>query len=123
MQARELNNGRFAMIAVLSYILQESIMHQPLITLPWNQILFEPAFEIPAVQAWLDGQFAGAITGKGVIEQDILDGEVIKEVKVIIDGIGIVGENIDGGASSPNTSIDIAKDAAGIIEEGMRDVL
>jgi light-harvesting complex I chlorophyll a/b binding protein 1 len=59
MQARELNNGRFAMIAVLSYILQEGITHQPLILLPWNQVLFEPAFEIPAVQAWLDGQFAG----------------------------------------------------------------
>jgi len=116
MQARELNNGRFAMIAVLSYILQESIMHQPLITLPWNQILFEPAFEIPAVQAWLDGQFAGAITGKGVIEQYIVDGEVIKEVKVVIDGIGIGGDNIDIGVSSPNTSIDIVNDAAGIIE-------
>lgn len=60
MQARELNNGRMAMIAVLSYILQEGISHEPLITLPWNQILFEPAFEIPEVQAWLDGQFAGA---------------------------------------------------------------
>lgn len=69
MQARELNNGRFAMIAVLSYILQEGITHQPLILLPWNQVLFEPAFEIPAVQAWLDGQFAGttAVTDTGMI--------------------------------------------------------
>ncbi|GFH51772.1 hypothetical protein CTEN210_08249 [Chaetoceros tenuissimus] len=66
MQARELNNGRMAMIAVLSYILQEGISHEPLISLPWNQILFEPAFEIPEVQAWLDGQFAGA--SKGVDE-------------------------------------------------------
>ena len=71
MQARELNNGRMAMIAVLSYILQEGIMHQPLITLPWNQVLFEPAFEIPAVQAWLDGQFAGASKGvdQGISEE------------------------------------------------------
>ena len=70
MQARELNNGRFAMIAVLSYILQEGISHQPLISLPWNQILFEPAFEIPAVQAWLDGQFAGASNADaGIIDE------------------------------------------------------
>jgi hypothetical protein len=71
MQARELNNGRMAMIAVLSYILQEAIFHQPLISLPWNQFLFEPAFEIPAVQAWLDVQFAGASKGvdKVVIEE------------------------------------------------------
>ena len=59
MQERELNNGRMAMIAVLSYILQEAIMHEPVINLPWNQVLFEPAFEIPEVQAWLDMQFAG----------------------------------------------------------------
>mmetsp|Transcript_14106 Transcript_14106/g.21148 ORF Transcript_14106/g.21148 Transcript_14106/m.21148 type:complete len:473 (-) Transcript_14106:2-1420(-) len=71
MQARELNNGRMAMIAVLSYILQEGITHQPLITLPWNQVLFEPAFEIPAVQAWLDGQFAGAskTVDQGITEE------------------------------------------------------
>lgn len=71
MQARELNNGRMAMIAVLSYILQEGFFHQPLITLPWNQVLFEPAFEIPAVQAWLDGQFAGASKGvdQGISEE------------------------------------------------------
>ncbi len=70
MQARELNNGRFAMIAVLSYILQEGITHQPLILLPWNQVLFEPAFEIPAVQAWLDGQFSGAtVTDTGIIDE------------------------------------------------------
>lgn len=78
MQARELNNGRMAMIAVLSYILQEVICHQPLISLPWNQFLFEPAFEIPAVQAWLDEQFAGASKGvdKGVVQEfwrEVLD--------------------------------------------------
>ena len=76
MQGRELNNGRLGMIAVLSFILQEGISHQPLITLPWNQILFEPAFEIPAVQAYLDKLFAG--TGKGV-EQGIIE-EIWKEL-------------------------------------------
>ena len=71
MQERELNNGRMAMIAVLSFILQEGITHQPLISLPWNQVLFEPAFEIPAVQAWLDSQFAGASPNvdEGIIKE------------------------------------------------------
>ena len=60
MQQRELNNGRMAMLAVLSYIIQEGLFHHPLIDLPWNQILFEPAYEIPSVQAWLDSKFGGA---------------------------------------------------------------
>ena len=60
MQQRELNNGRMAMIAVLSYIIQEGLFHHPLIDLPWNQVLFEPAYEIPTVQAWLDSKFGGA---------------------------------------------------------------
>jgi len=59
MQRRELNNGRWAMVAVFFYVVQEAVTHQPLIGLPWNQVLFEPAFEIPAVQAWLDERFAG----------------------------------------------------------------
>lgn len=59
MQERELNNGRMAMIAVLSYIIQEVITHEPVVNLPWNQYLFEPFFEVPEIQAWLDGQFAG----------------------------------------------------------------
>lgn len=69
MQLRELNNGRMAMIAVLSYILQEGILHRPVIDLPWNQVLFEPAFEIPVVQAWLDSQFGGAT-------RDVFDSDV-----------------------------------------------
>eukprot|EP00553_Chaetoceros_curvisetus_P000073 CAMPEP_0204624048 /NCGR_PEP_ID=MMETSP0717-20131115/9807_1 /ASSEMBLY_ACC=CAM_ASM_000666 /TAXON_ID=230516 /ORGANISM="Chaetoceros curvisetus" /LENGTH=190 /DNA_ID=CAMNT_0051639319 /DNA_START=171 /DNA_END=743 /DNA_ORIENTATION=+ len=109
MQARELNNGRFAMVAVLSYILQEGITHQPLITLPWNQVLFEPAFEIPAVQAWLDAQFSGAITGKGVmlIEQErVLEGGEVVKMIIIEDpstaasataevGLGVVTDSVD----------------------------
>jgi light-harvesting complex I chlorophyll a/b binding protein 1 len=76
MQERELNNGRFAMVAVLSYIIQEAVTHQPVINLPWNQVLFEPAFEIPAVQAWLDGQFAGgSINSIGVDNFDVSIGE------------------------------------------------
>lgn len=88
MQARELNNGRMAMFAVLSYILQEGIFHQPLITLPWNQVLFEPAFEIPAVQAWLDGQFAGASKGveQGISQEiwrELLDASTTSDTNVV----------------------------------------
>lgn len=62
MQERELNNGRFAMVAVTFFILEEAIFHKPLISLPFNQFLFEPAFTIPAVQQWLDHQFQGPST-------------------------------------------------------------
>ena len=62
MQERELNNGRFAMVAVALYILEEAIFHKSIISLPFNQILFEPAFQIPAVQEWLDRQFQGPST-------------------------------------------------------------
>ena len=58
-QARELFFGRITMIAVLSYVLQESLTHNPLITLPWNVALFEPAYEIPTIQSWLDANFGG----------------------------------------------------------------
>lgn len=57
MQQRELNNGRMAMVAVAAYILEEAISHRPLVSLPFNEFLFEPAYEIPVVQAWLDQQF------------------------------------------------------------------
>mmetsp|Transcript_126 Transcript_126/g.176 ORF Transcript_126/g.176 Transcript_126/m.176 type:complete len:99 (-) Transcript_126:67-363(-) len=59
------------MVAVFSYILQEAITHQPVISLPWNELLFEPAFEIPEVQAWLDGQFGGvSVNSVGVDNSD-----------------------------------------------------
>jgi hypothetical protein len=61
-QARELFLGRMAMVAFLSYVLQEAITHSPLITLPWNTILFEPVYEIPSIQLWLDTNFGGIET-------------------------------------------------------------
>ena len=75
MQEREIGNGRFAMIAVLMYILQEGVTHEPVINLPWNQILFEPAFEIPAVQEWLDTQFSGT-----TVEEVSQRAEILKEM-------------------------------------------
>ncbi len=103
------------MVAVLSYILQEGITHQPLITLPWNQVLFEPAFEIPAVQAWLDAQFSGAITGKGVmlIEQErVLEGGEVVKMIIIEDPSTAASPAADGvlGVGDDLLDMDAVKD-------------
>jgi len=58
MQERELFNGRFAMIAVAFYIFEEATTHKPLITIPGNELLFEPAYLIPYIQQFLDSIFA-----------------------------------------------------------------
>jgi len=89
MQLRELNNGRWAMVAVFFYVVQETMTHQPLITLPWNEVLFEPAYVIPAVQAWLDERFAG-YTLEVV---DIKEMEVLPMVDYTIDGGAIGGSD------------------------------
>jgi hypothetical protein len=57
MQERELMNGRMAMIAVSFYALQEALMHKPFIELPWNQLFFEPAYQVPFIRQWLDDTF------------------------------------------------------------------
>lgn len=57
MQERELMNGRIAMVAVALYALQEAITHRPLIELQWNQMFFEPVYQIPAIRQWLDHAF------------------------------------------------------------------
>ena len=47
------------MMAILLFVLQEAFYHQPLIHIGfWNPLFFTPAFELPAVQHWLDDQFA-----------------------------------------------------------------
>mmetsp|Transcript_20446 Transcript_20446/g.25163 ORF Transcript_20446/g.25163 Transcript_20446/m.25163 type:complete len:518 (-) Transcript_20446:191-1744(-) len=84
MQERELNNGRIAMMTVLMYFIQEAVTYQPLISLPWNQILFEPAFEIPEVQAWLDSQFAGTIVDRIDSESIDVPSEYIETWKEIL---------------------------------------
>ena len=57
MQEREILNGRAAMIAVAAYIFEETMTHKPIIQLPTNALLFEPAYQIPFIQEWLDMQF------------------------------------------------------------------
>ena len=61
MQEREIYNGRAAMIAVAAYIFEEGMTHTPVISLAANDLLFEPFFLVPFMQAWLDNQF-GAVT-------------------------------------------------------------
>jgi len=57
MQERELFNGRMAMLAVAAYFWEELATHRPLISIPGNELLFEPAYEIPFIQSWLDSLF------------------------------------------------------------------
>ena len=61
MQEREILNGRASMIAVAAFIFEEGMTHKPVISLPANDLLFEPFFLVPFVQAWLDSQF-GAVS-------------------------------------------------------------
>lgn len=58
MQERELFNGRAAMLAVLVFIWEEAVTHQPVIDVAGNELLFEPAYQIPFIQTWLDAQFS-----------------------------------------------------------------
>lgn len=57
MQEREILNGRAAMIAVAAFTFEEAMTHRPIIALEGNELLFEPAYQIPVIQAWLDQQF------------------------------------------------------------------
>mmetsp|Transcript_41867 Transcript_41867/g.75436 ORF Transcript_41867/g.75436 Transcript_41867/m.75436 type:complete len:456 (+) Transcript_41867:93-1460(+) len=54
MQEREILNGRAAMIAVAAFIFEEAMTHKPIVSLPTNMLLFEPAYQIPFIQEWLD---------------------------------------------------------------------
>lgn len=58
MQERELFNGRVAMLAFLAFVWEEGIAHLPLIEIGENDLLLEPAYEIPFIQQWLDSQFS-----------------------------------------------------------------
>ncbi|KAL7536811.1 hypothetical protein ACHAXR_007407 [Thalassiosira sp. AJA248-18] len=58
MQEREILNGRAAMIAVAAYIFEEAMTHKPIVALPTNALLFEPAYQVPWIQEWLDIQFS-----------------------------------------------------------------
>lgn len=56
MQAKEINNGRLAMVAVLVYVIEEFITKQPIVQLtPW---LFRPIIFDKGVQQIFDAGFA-----------------------------------------------------------------
>jgi hypothetical protein len=57
MQEREILNGRAAMIAVAAFTFEEAMTHRPVITIGRNDLLFEPVYQIPFIQAYLDQQF------------------------------------------------------------------
>ena len=50
MQERELFNGRVAMLAFATYIWEEAVTHKLLIKVEGNELLFEPAYQIPIIQ-------------------------------------------------------------------------
>ena len=58
MQERELFNGRFAMLAIAIFILEEVSTGQPLVSIEGNELLFEPAYQVPFIQEWLDGRYS-----------------------------------------------------------------
>eukprot|EP00978_Attheya_sp_CCMP212_P001226 scaffold2553_cov32-Attheya_sp.AAC.5 len=86
MQERELINGRVAMVAVGAFIFEEAASHRPIVSIHGNQLLFTPAYQIPAIQAWLDNQFQAQYTGEedfvGVI-QDIINQQDIFPLKIL----------------------------------------
>lgn len=47
------------MIAIAAYIWEEGITHEALIHLASNDLLFQPAYQVPFIQQWLDQQFYG----------------------------------------------------------------
>lgn len=61
MQERELFNGRASMLAFASFTWEELMSHKPLIEIEGNVILFEPLYQVPYIQSWLDAQFAGTV--------------------------------------------------------------
>lgn len=58
MQERELFNGRAAMLAVIFFTFEEATSRKPLIEIEGNALLFQPIYQIPFIQQWLDAQFS-----------------------------------------------------------------
>lgn len=61
MQERELFNGRAAMLAIGAYLIEEFIAGKAIIDIPSNALLFEPIYQIPFIQRWLDIQFSDTV--------------------------------------------------------------
>ena len=57
MQERELFNGRVAMLAIAAFLWEEGLSHKALVDIPGNELLLEPAYQVPFIQQWLDERF------------------------------------------------------------------
>jgi len=58
MQAKEINNGRLAMVAVAAYVVQEAVTGLPITYT--SSALFTPIFLNPAFRAFMDGAFSSS---------------------------------------------------------------
>jgi Chlorophyll A-B binding protein len=58
MQERELLNGRAAMLAVAAFVWEELVTGRPVIEIESNALLFQPLYQVPIVQTFLDAQFS-----------------------------------------------------------------
>lgn len=55
MQEKELNNGRLAMVAITTYVIEEFLGKAPVIAL--NPFFFKPIYEYPAFQDFMNAAF------------------------------------------------------------------
>mmetsp|Transcript_967 Transcript_967/g.1734 ORF Transcript_967/g.1734 Transcript_967/m.1734 type:complete len:359 (+) Transcript_967:102-1178(+) len=58
MQAREVWNGRFAMVAFMVFVVEEAATKRAVIDLEWNELFFRPVFAVPEIMDWLDVWFS-----------------------------------------------------------------
>jgi hypothetical protein len=58
MQERELFNGRMAMLAFAMFVWEETATRKPLISIPANELLFKPLYQVSFIQEYLDAQFS-----------------------------------------------------------------
>ena len=57
MQAREVWNGRFSMVAFAIFLVEEAGTGRAVVDLEWNELFFRPVFAVPEVMDWLDVYF------------------------------------------------------------------
>jgi hypothetical protein len=60
-------NGRAAMLAFAVFVWEELVTRTPVVDVPGNELLFQPLYQVPLVQAWLDAQFSAAPTTSALL--------------------------------------------------------
>ena len=71
MQEREINNGRLAMMSVLSFVIEEASSGKPITEV--TPFLFKPVFEVPAVMNFLDSSFGVASAAQKIQPEAVAD--------------------------------------------------